>query len=373
MRILFYEFKKILFKQKAIIFILLFILLKLMVLYSTNSYSVETTEQNKAFYKQYLMEVTGELTPEKEAFIKNEENRINELNFEEIDIVDKYLSEKIEDSEFTLKINEINSSLKKSDAFKIINDQYKYVKQSPENRYFLYTNGWTNLLAPERLDMLLIFLLLIVITPIFTYEYEKDMVSLLLTSKKGKLIIPAYKIGAASIITILLTMSFSLIEYIYCKVKYGLPSGDFPLQSISFFKTSTQGLSLMQTYLCISLIKVIGFLVFTYLIIFIATITKKTVLTLFTSLSFILIPYFIYFNDSVKYKLPLPLGFMIGNGYFRGTDNSKNLAKGASNFLEISKVAFKLQSLYMIILLVVFIIGAVCIFSRFKYKRREKI
>ncbi len=372
MRVLFYEFNKMFFKQKAIIFIVLFICIKLMTFCTTASYSVETTEQNKGFYKQYLINLNGKLTSEKETSIKNEQEQIANMHSEKNNVINKYLNGQIDDSEYVLKLNKINNKMKKSEAFTIIEDQYNYIKQDPNNRYFLYTNGWTNLLASESPDIILIFLLLLVITPIFTYEYEKEMIFLILTSKKGKWITPAYKIIAASIITIILTIGFSVIEYIYCKVKYGLPLGNFQLQSIVFFKNSAYHMSLMQTYLYISLIKLIGFLVFTYLIIFIAVITKKTVLTLVTSLSIIFIPYFIYFNDSIKFKLPSPLGFMIGNGYFRGTDN-RQLARGARSFLQISKQAFILEFVYMGIMCFIFIITALCIFSKFRYSRRKKI
>ncbi|WMJ80048.1 hypothetical protein RBU49_14570 [Clostridium sp. MB40-C1] len=373
MRVLFYEFKKVLFKQKAIIFIALFICIKLLVLSSTASYSVETTEENKSFYKEYLMNVNGKLTPKKESYIRNEKERIGNIKSQEDEVLNKYLKGDINNSEYILQLSEVNSSLKKSEAFKIIYDQYKYVKQDPNNRYFLYTNGWTNLLSPESPDIILVLLLLLIITPIFTYEYEKDMIYLIVTSKKGKVSVPAYKVIAASIMTIILAVIFSVINYVYCAVKYGLPSGNFPLQSIPFFKTSSYHLSLTQTYLYISLIKVIGFLVFTYLIIFISVIAKKTVVTLFTSLSIILIPYFIYLSSSIKYKLPLPLGFMIGNGYFRGTDNIGKTLKNSTSFLKISKQAFIIESIYMVILTFIFISTVLCIFSKFQYNRRKKI
>lgn len=368
MRALFYEFYKIMIKQKAIMYTFLFICIKLVSLLLSSSYSVETTEQNKILYKQYLINVNGKLTEEKERFITDEEKQMNEKNSEKINIVSKYLNREISEEEYILKLKDIDNALKKRDAFKILYDQYQYVKQDPENRYFLYTNGWTNLLAPDSPDMILIFLLLIVITPIFTYEYEKNMVPLILTSKKGKAMVPIHKIIAASIITIAVTISFSAIEYIYCYLKYGLPSGDFPLQSVPFFKTSRYHLSLNQAYLYISLIKVIGFLAFTYLIIFVSVASRKTVIALFASLSGILVPYFIYFDDSIKYKLPLPLGFMIGNGYFRGSDDGIKTVRGAVKFLEISKQAFILELVYMIILSSLLVMASAFMFSKSRIK-----
>lgn len=371
MRVLFYEFNKIFFKQKGLMFILLFICIKVIVLFSATSYSIETTEENRNLYKEYLMNVSGKLTIEKEAYIKNEKEQLDNLNSEKNQVINDYRIGKIDDNEYILRLNEVDNKLKNSDAFKIIYDQYQYVKQDPDNRYFLYINGWTNLLVPERPDIILIFLLLLIIAPIFTYEYEKGMIYLILTSKKGRGITPAYKILAASIITMILTVIFSIIEYIYCELKYGLPSGDFPLQSIVFFKTSTYQLSLTQTYLYISLIKVIGFLVFAYLIIFVSVIAKKIVPTLFASLSITLIPYFLYLNSSIKYKLPLPLGFMIGSGYFRGTENSNQILRNTSNFLQISKERFILQVIYLLILSCVFVFIAIYIFSKFQNRRKK--
>jgi hypothetical protein len=317
---------------------------------------------------QYLMKVNGKLTEEKENFIANEEKRLNDANSESNNIADRYIKGEISEEEFILKNKKIDKQLEKADAFKILYDQYKFIKQKPEERFFLYTNGWTNLLAHESLDMILIFLILIIITPIFTNEYEKDMIPLIITSKNGKGIISAYKIIAASIITILVTLSFSLIEYICCYLRYGLPSGSFPLESIMFFGTSKHHISLLQTYLYICLIKVIGFLVFTYFVLFISIILRGTILTLLTSLSLVLVPYFIYLNNSVIYRLPLPLGFMIGNGYFRGSDESGSIAKGAAKFLEVCKQEFLIESFYMVFLLVCLAVMSIILFSKYNRK-----
>ena len=147
-------------------------------------------------------------------------------------------------------------------------------------------------------------------------------------------------------------------------MKNSLPSGDFPLQSITFFATSPYHLSLMQTYLLITLIKTIGFLAAAYFIVLISVIARKAVITLFISLSVILIPYYIYFNDSVKYKLPIPLGFMIGNGYFRGNGSGNYQSSQVLSFIGVSKSLLSFEFAGIIAALVILAVLSILLFSR---------
>lgn len=366
MRNLIYELNKVLVKQNGFIFIMLFIFIKLGVLFSLDNISVELKGESKTIYKDYLERLKGELTEDKKNFIKGEKEKIEKITLEKKQLANDYCNGKIEDEIYSLRMNEINNILKQADAFQVVNDQYEYIKENPKDRYFLYTTGWYNLLGNENLDMTLVFGLLIIITPIFTYEYEKDMMSLILTSKHGKRIVPIHKIIVATFISIIITSIFLMMDYLYFKFKYSLPYGNFPLKSLVYFKTSYYDISLIQAFKYISLIKVTGYLVFTYLIMFTAIVIRKTVLTLFTSLSFIVIPYIIYLNDSIKYKLPLPLGFMIGSGYFRGTIKADDIVNKTINFIEVSAYEFKLQFGYMAILATFFIFLAINKFSKFK-------
>ncbi len=372
MKILICELYKALVKQKAIFFILIFALIKLVFLFSSSGYSVEITEQNKILYKEYLMHVNGMLTDDKEDFIESEKLKIDRAASEKDNINNNYINGKISEEDYILKIQNIDSSLKKSDAFKILYDQYLFVKQNPTERYFLYINGWNNLLSNENLDIILVILLLIVITPIFTKEYEKDMIPLIITSKKGKILVPVSKLIAAGVITVFAALSFLILEYLFFKIKYGLPFGSYPIQSIPFFKTSQYDLSLEKAYLLICVIKITGFLVFTCTISFVSVALKKTVISLFLCISSVLIPYFIFFNDSAKYELPLPLGFMIGNGYLRGT-NVKDISKNVIGFSEVSRQSFMLEIVYLFILSTLFVITLILAFSKLSRKVGKKI
>lgn len=375
MRALIYELNKVLIKQKGLVFIILFIFIKLGVLFSLDNLSVELKEDNKIIYKNYLETLNGKLTDAKENFIKTEKEKIDKITFEKEQLTIDYCKGTLGDETYSLRMNEINNILKQAEAFKVVNDQYNYIKENPEERFFMYITGWYNLLGNENLDMVLIFLLLIIITPIFTYEYERDMMPLLLTSKHGKKVVPINKIIVATLISVTITIFFIFMDYIFFKVKYSLPFGNFPLKSLVNFKTSPYHISLMQTFKYIGFIKIIGYLVFTYLIMFTAIIARKTVITLFSSLSFIILPYFIYLNDAIKYKLPLPLGFMIGSGYFKGSVNTNTMVNKSLNFIEIKPYELKLQFVYMAILTVVFIVLSISNFSKCKTssKKREWI
>lgn len=76
----------------------------------------------------------------------------------------------------------------------------------------------------------------------------------------------------------------------------------------------------MEAFVKVSIYKLFGYLCFCIIIMFVSICTKKTVLTLFLSTITILVPYFGLTARWIQYLLPLPLGFMIGNGFFRGDE-----------------------------------------------------
>lgn len=72
------------------------------------------------------------------------------------------------------------------------------------------------------------------------------MDALLLTSKEWKKPLHKLRIIAAGIL--LMCVSFALIEYGFYSVKYGLPDGDYPVQSISHFEVDNKSTMLFRGY-----------------------------------------------------------------------------------------------------------------------------
>lgn len=315
-----YEIKKIFVFQKGVWFVALFVLLKILSMTMTQDEVNTTIEENKEQYFFYLRQVSGPLTEETETFLSSESKKIAFAKKSLEKIYTDYYYGIITETELSIKAGEFEAQIENENGFQLIYDQYLYVRDNPSNRYFAYTNGWNSILAHERLDMFEFFLLLLLVTPIFCHEYESKMDTILLSSKKGRVNLAVKKILLAGCIAALLSLLFVLLEYTFFQFKYGLPDSSYPIQSMEYFHSATKVASFLEMLTHVSICKIFGYICFSVIVMVVSVYTKKAILALFVSTTLILLPYLGFTVQSVKYLLPIPLGFMVGNGYFRGDE-----------------------------------------------------
>lgn len=330
MRDFLFEIKKVLIYQRGVWFIPLLMLLKIASIAMLDHGADFGVETHKEEYLFYLEQVKGPMTEETQHFLRNESEKIAsaKINLENL-YMDYYngviYNQVMSEAELDALSRPFEEQIEKERGFQLIHDQYMYIRENPENRYFIYINGWNGLLAHERLDLPMLFLLLLLITPLFCHEYESKMDTILLSSKKGRVTLVLKKILLAFGLVTVLSLLFTLFEYGYFHFKYGLTDGHYPIQSLEYFDSSLKNVSLLGAFIRVSLYKLFGYLSFTAIIMFVSIYTQKTILTLFISTAAILLPYFGLAAQWVQYLLPLPLGFMIGNGFFRGNEVVKSI------------------------------------------------
>ena len=138
--------------------------------------------------------------------------------------------------------------------------------------------GWETLLSNSLPDFLLLLTLIIVLTPLFCYEYENEMDMLLLSSSKGKYQTGVVKLAIAAILAALITLSFTVIEYVSLVWNVGMDNGTFPLQSLPFFASSSYDITLNQALFLLICIRMIGAILFAGWICFISISSKKRLL-----------------------------------------------------------------------------------------------
>lgn len=325
MSLLSYEWKKMLFYQKGLYFISLFFVLSMATLLIFDTPKNPEIEMNSEPYAFYLNQVKGALTDETERFFKTEAKRISEANVALERAYNDYYDGKISENELLKIASPLEEIVKNESGFKVIFDQYTYIRENPDNRYFLSANGWNGLLSTDRLDLLFLLLLLVLVTPVFCAEFASEMDSLHLTVKKGTRVHAVSKVVLVFMTVIVLCFLISLLRYGFFHIKYGLENGDYPLQSLSYFGTSTKNSTLFSTFIWVTVFKIFGNLSFSVLIMLFSVWTKKYALTLFSSTAVILLPYVGLSMESTKYFLPGPLAFMIATGFFRGSEAEYNI------------------------------------------------
>lgn len=315
-----YEFRKMFRHQKGLWLILLYFILSFAGLLIFDTPVNNDVERHREAYNHYLYQVEGKCTEETERLLSEEAQRISMANTELQRLYGDYYDGKLTEKEFTTQIAAAEETMRYQKGFELIYDQYNGIRQNTENRWFLYTNGWDGLLSHDSLDLLFVLLLLLLFTPVFCQEFESKMDELIMTEPKGARHHALHKIILVVLVVCILCLLNSGLQYSFYGWKYGLPHGNYPLQSLSYFSASTREVTLMGTFIKISFGKLFGSLSFAMLILFISVCVKRYALTLFTCTAVVLLPYYGLTLPSAKYFLPGLLGFMISTGFFRGNE-----------------------------------------------------
>lgn len=311
-----YELKKLMFRLKGLVYMSLVLLLGIFWLFALDSPYDNAMEQYRNEYEWYLEKTSGYCTNEKALYLEQEAQRITDAKTKQNNILESYYDGAISKSEYEKENEEIVKILEHQNGFEVIYQQYLYICENTENRYFLQTNGWAGLLSGNTLNFVLFLGILLLVTPVFCSEYSCQMDALILTSKEGQKS-ALYKILIAVAGVFLLCVTLSLMEYGFYSIKYGLPNGDYPIQSLSYFADSSKDITLFEGYICIGLLRCFGGIFLAIFLMLISVLAKKYSLTLFLGAASVLIPY-IGLSKTYIYRLPFPLPFLLGTDFFAG-------------------------------------------------------
>ena len=315
-----YEIRKMFWHQKGLWLILFYFALSIAGLLLFDTAANPEIEQNKVAYDYYLQQVEGKCTDETETFLSKEAGRIAQANSRLQNLYDNYSDGKLTENELTSQIAQAEETVRYQKGFELVFEQYNGIQESKENRWFLYTNGWDGLLSNDSLNLLFVLLLLLLITPVFCQEYESGMNELIMTEPIGAKHHALHKVILVVLAVCTLCLLDNGMRFLFYDLKYGLPHGNYPLQSLSYFAKSTRRATLIGAFLKISCGKLFGSLSLATIILCVSACVRKYALTLFVSTAAVLLPYFGLSLPSAKYFLPGPLGFLISTGFFRGNE-----------------------------------------------------
>ena len=313
------EWRKQLLYRKSLWLIVALLLAEILgVLFFTQPYD-KKLEENRLVYDSYLSEIEGPLTEEKRTFLETEMNRLTVSHQEMENVKRRYSMGTISEEVYRNQFDILLEDEKLYAGFGKLYDQYIYVREA-ENRSFLYTGGWETLLTGEEPDYLLLILLILVITPIFCEEYTCQMQDILLTQKKSTTRIVWVKIGVALLFAAGVTALIQLFELGYCAVRFGLPDGNFTLQSLKSFAETQKDLSIWQGFWIQFVLKEIGSIYAAVVILFLSVCLKKFAWTLMSCIAILPIPFLSVSQYDVFLRIPGPWAIIVGNLYLKPGD-----------------------------------------------------
>lgn len=366
------EWEKMMRRQRGAVILLLYFVLEFMLLVVTDTPYHAKRQEAGGQYRHYLSELRGPYSKEKAAFMEQEAKDMEAAKKTLISLRKAYRMGEISEKEYGTKRKEANRILQKKEGFEAIYEQYLYICEGRKNRYFIEENGWSGLLSDSQPDFLLLLTMLFLVTPVLCREYETQMDVLILTGKQGRECRRGKLLLCLSV-ALLLGVGSSLLELYFYSVKYGLPNGSYPLQSVEYFGSSTAHLSLWQAWLAGTGMQLAGCLLFVLEILLFASLLKKVALTILVVTSTAILPY-LGVSASMFIRLPLPVSFLMGVDYWKGNQYMAEEMLGTAilTYKEVSEreVTFLLAA--GILLAVVFVL-AIILRNRNRYdgKRRR--
>ncbi|NFN86132.1 ABC transporter permease [Clostridium sporogenes] len=190
------------------------------------------------------------------------------------------------------KLNELNKDLKElKKAGKENTYEYKN-KNKANNMYkklsepkFFYKEAW------EYIDgfiidfniSIVVIMLLLGVSPIFSEEYKTKVATIILSSKKGRRECVRAKILASIIYAIFVAFICNFISTILITKIYGIQGFNSPMQSLYDFSCSPYNFTISQFFVKLFFTSLIGSILFVLLILIISNITKSSMMTFFIS------------------------------------------------------------------------------------------
>lgn len=258
-------------------------------------------------YAAYLNRLEGELTPEKEQFLEDEQKYFDELNAEKEAVTyDTTLTEDQKSAQITA-INNILDTRGK--GFETVMLQYDTIKAVGEKLnitpYFInYTVGKRLMAdASREWNLFALFMVLIVFTlsGIFAYEYKRNMKRLICAAQKGKGRLVAAKFAVA-MLTYSVMYVLIYLPYIINFIKtFGTDIFSEPLVFLEGFERLESSITIMQAILLEGLLHITISLAAAGVILLLSNKLKNTVTTMIVSTAVTLIPcVLIYFNRDLR-------------------------------------------------------------------------
>ncbi|MCD7918949.1 MAG: DUF5050 domain-containing protein [Clostridiales bacterium] len=351
MKLFQYEMKKIYVYRWGLFLFAAFLLMQTGMLLAGDMPDNLEAQQYRESYQYYLEQVDGEWTQEKEDFLKAEAEAIQDAEQATDAAWQSYYKGALTGAELQSEIASYDALLERKNGFNVVYNQYLYICEEKENRFFLETNGWSGLLNNTMLDFPLILATLLMIVPVFCNEYTSKMDLLSLTTRNGQKSFLLDKIFAVGLTIIVLCLSEAILRYGFYALRYGLPHGDYPLQSVEVFGACTKNVTLMQAYILLSASRLFGGLYLAALILAVSAISRQYSLSVFIPTASVLLPW-VGLSEQVQYQVPLPLPFLLGVGFLKGNEYTTDTVDSEQvlTFQEISSEAF-MKLLWMCVLI----------------------
>lgn len=285
--------------------IIMIIVLALQVL-STKGSETGFANIEAAYYEYYMDKLKGPISESKTKYLLEEKERVTEEKLVSTDPNNTYANQLVV----------LDLLIKKDMGLNKLYED-KMDSKNSEKLSFIYELGYERFLLNNS-DVLLLSLItallaVLSMTNIFLFEYRENTYNIINVTKHGRQRTFWYKIG------IKISMAFLIILITYTpfvyriKENYGLSCIDAPIASLESFSHMPINISIGGYLVSVFIVKVLGLVLVSFVISFLASKFKSFIMTLVVSTFIVIVPSFLSFIGLKVFESILFNSFLIGN------------------------------------------------------------
>ncbi len=358
------ELKKLYIKQFGLILTLLLIIGEIIFvnyLYPKREFTSDITERH--FY-EYMDKFSGMLTSEKEAEILAEQERIVDARNRASAIEKRlYNGEYPNEEVFAAEYEQNRLITERKEAFDLIFEQYSYALEAPNDRYL--TVGDYSGMTADFPDVLLLALVIFLTAILFLNEESSGVITFVRISANGKQKTFFGKLAAISIFILSAQIFRTVLEFLVMISRGDIRELYYPIRTLEFFQNSPYNISILQGFLIISALRLLGYLFVAALIILLSVTLRKALFTIFIPSAVCLLQQFAFDPATPAYYIPT--GFLRGVGYLRGSLTTTNYS---GEEIEIfSKIPLSFLIILVIAVIIFIVIALIAAYNYYSCKR----
>lgn len=306
------ELKKLILVRKGLLILTICLLMKalcLSIVPEQKDYRISLSQNQ---YDRYLMQLHGENTDDKTAWILADYENGQDTIRQFADTENQYRSGELSEEAWQAYLKRYDTAKLHQNAAEIFAEKAWQFEQQPDTlpaAHYIYEYGWQTIFLIQQLpDIFLLFGLLILSAQCLTAEYQSGMLSVLLACKNGR-----HQLLNAKLLALLTVSSFAAllsagIEAVIFCLRGWCNDPDAPLYSIEILRNCTLPLSLVQGYVLSILLRSFS-AVLTVVFLFSCSVwLKNTQHIIFISILLLALP-FLWNAPAMLY---LPSGFLVG-------------------------------------------------------------
>ncbi len=288
------ELYKTFISSRLIWLVLLLFVFKVFIAY--NTFQAPSYYSDGA-YKEYMLQLTGEMTDEKRQFLNDEGSYINNIIEKYSEMNDGYFKGTVSEEEYISYMSEYKYANLHTVAFKRVNMQAQYIDKmgtKGENAWFVYDTGWLTMLLPT-FDPTLYAAILLLFSQVFPTEFNKkssdgSFASILRTTKYGRSKTFWAKVLSSFFSAFSIALLWTLTDMFLILNTNLLCAASAPLRSIQAFEYLPFNISILHYTVLLIFIKCLAFAIFGAICCLLSANLKKIIPTLTAAVILTLAP-----------------------------------------------------------------------------------